>query len=98
MPDGWEAQYRLNPLVDDADDDADEDGFPPVPRNAMVAVAARRGINNKLFAGGNNSRDMSRQSRYPILHGNHEKAPLSPFEASHSHLPEQLQALHQAEC
>jgi hypothetical protein len=28
MPDGWEYQYELNPLVDDASGDADSDGLP----------------------------------------------------------------------
>ena len=27
MPDGWETQYSLNPLVNDADEDPDEDGY-----------------------------------------------------------------------
>ena len=27
MPDGWEVQYNLNPLVDDASEDADGDGY-----------------------------------------------------------------------
>ena len=27
MPDGWEIEYGLNPLVDDSDGDADGDGF-----------------------------------------------------------------------
>jgi hypothetical protein len=27
MPDGWEVQYGLDPLVDDAEDDVDGDGF-----------------------------------------------------------------------
>ena len=27
MPDGWEVQYNLNPLVDDASEDADADGY-----------------------------------------------------------------------
>jgi hypothetical protein len=27
MPDGWEVQYKLNPLVDDALEDADNDGY-----------------------------------------------------------------------
>jgi hypothetical protein len=27
MPDGWEVNYGLNPLVDDANDDKDDDGF-----------------------------------------------------------------------
>ena len=28
MPDGWEVRYGLNPLADDAGEDADEDGLP----------------------------------------------------------------------
>jgi hypothetical protein len=27
MPDGWEVQYKLNPLLDDASEDADGDGY-----------------------------------------------------------------------
>jgi hypothetical protein len=27
MPDGWEIGYNLNPLIDDADDDSDLDGW-----------------------------------------------------------------------
>ncbi len=27
MPDGWEVEHSLNPLIDDSQDDADEDGL-----------------------------------------------------------------------
>jgi hypothetical protein len=27
MPDDWEETYGLDPLIDDADDDADNDGY-----------------------------------------------------------------------
>ena len=46
MPDGWEVEWWLNPLIDDSQDDADEDGYSNVAeydRGTSPRAAAKRG-------------------------------------------------------